>query len=349
MAWTLSRRTFFGLSALLGPALELAFSLGGGTARLFTPRLGIITDELTEDFEKALDFISEHYLAYCEVRELWQKNVVRLSQKELERARQLIERHRLKVSEIASPIFKYHLPGMPSPRPNWGDTFKAADLTDRDSENLLQRVFKLAPFFGTSKVRVFSYWRVEDPEKAYPYVRERLAKAAALAAQHNVTLLLENETDCNVGTGKELGRILREVNSPNLRAMWDPCNALGLGEVPYPDGYRHVRGLFLHMHIKDMKRNPATGKFQYVPVGKGMIDYRGQFEALRADRYGGTMSLETSYLRPDGNKMESTRECLEGLLGVLAEVPPHPPAGRSKRCALSLRSPSADEGPARDG
>jgi sugar phosphate isomerase/epimerase len=74
------------------------------------------------------------------------------------------------------------------------------------------------------------------------------------------------------------------------------------------------------MHIKDMKRDPATGKFQYVPVGKGMIDFRGQFTALRSDGYDGTMSLETAYTRPDGNKMESTRECLEGLLGVLKSV-----------------------------
>jgi L-ribulose-5-phosphate 3-epimerase len=318
MARTLSRRSFVSLSALLGPGL--GFSLLGKAAGLFTPKLGIITDELAEDFEKALDFISSQSLAYCELRELWQKNLVRLSQQELERAKQLIERHRLKVSEIASPIFKYHLPGIPSPRPNWGDTFKAADLTDRDTDDLLQRVFKLAPFFGTSKVRVFSYWRVEDPEKAYPHVRDRLAEAAAQAGRHNITLLLENETDCNIGTGKELGRMLREINSPSLRGMWDPCNALGLGEVPFPDGYRAVRGLFRHMHIKDMKKDPATGKFQYVPVGKGMIDYRGQFRALSDDGYDGTMSLETSYLRPDGNRIESTRECLEGLLSVLKSV-----------------------------
>ena len=320
MAWTLSRRSFVSLSALLGSGLGLSFPFDARAAGPFIPKLGVITDELTEDFEKALDFISGHSLAYCEVRELWQKNLVKLSQEELERAKQLIERHRLKVSEIASPIFKYHMPGMPSPRPNWGDTFKAADLTDNDTENLLERVFKLAPFFGTSKVRVFSYWRVEEPEKAYPYIRERLAKAAALAAQHNITLLLENETDCNVGTGKELGRMVREVNSPNLRAMWDPCNAVRLGEVPYPDGYRHVRGLFPHMHIKDMMKDPATGKYQYVPVGKGTIDFRGQFKALREDGYDGTMSLETSYLRPDGDKIESTGECLEGLLGVLKSV-----------------------------
>ena len=286
----------------------------------FTSKLGIITDELTDDFEKALDFISSQSLAYCEVRQLWKRNVLKLSQEELERAKHLIEKHRLKVSEIASPIFKYHLPGMPSPRPNWSDTFKAADLTDADTEDLLQRVFKLAPFFGTSKVRVFSYWRVEEPEKAYPFVRERLAKAAALAARNKITLLLENEHDCNVGTGKELGRILRDINSPYLRGMWDPCNAVRLGEVPYPDGYRQVRGLFPHMHIKDIRKDPATGELQYVPVGEGMIDFRGQFKALRDDGYDGTMSLETAYSRPDGNKMESTRECLEGLLKVLKSV-----------------------------
>jgi sugar phosphate isomerase/epimerase len=316
MAQTLTRRSFVSLAALLGSGLKLSFAGGEPAPNSVTPRLGVITDELAEDFEKALDFISEHSLDYCEVRELWSKNVVRLSQEELERAKQLIEEHHLKVSEIASPLFKYHLPEMPSSRPNWGDTFKAADLTDKDTESLLERVFRLAPFFGTSKVRVFSYWRVEDPEKAYPLVRERLAKAATMAAQHNVTLLLENETDCNVGTGKELGRMVRDINSPNLLAMWDPCNALGLGEVPYPDGYREVHGLFRHMHVKDMRKNPATGKFQYVPVGKGAIDYRGQFKALRNDGYNGTMSIETSYIRPDKDKLEATRECLDGLLSV---------------------------------
>ena len=79
MPWTLSRRSFVGLSALLGSGLELNFPFMARAAGLFTPKLGIITDELTEDFEKALDFISSHSLGYCEVRELWQKNVLKLS------------------------------------------------------------------------------------------------------------------------------------------------------------------------------------------------------------------------------------------------------------------------------
>ena len=203
MAWTLARRSFLSLSALLGSGFELMIPPVGQAKELFTSRLGIITDELTEDFEKALDFISSQSLAYCEVRDLWQKNVVKLSQEELDRAKQLIERHRLKVSEIASPIFKYHLPGMPSPHPNLGDTFMAADLTDKDTENLLHRVFKLARFFGTSKVRVFSYWRVEEPEKAYP-LRPRTPgqSSRACSSEQRSLCSLKMSTIATWGQGK---------------------------------------------------------------------------------------------------------------------------------------------------
>ena len=110
-------------------------------------------------------------------------------------------------------------------------------------------------------MRIFSYWRVEDPDKAYPYVRDRLAKAAQLAAKNDIILVLENEHSCNVGTGKELGRLLKDVNSPNLRGVWDPGNATMLGEIPFPDGYKRCAGMFPHMHIKDSRqeaRRPAS-------------------------------------------------------------------------------------------
>ena len=72
------------------------------------------------------------------------------------------------------------------------------------------------------------------------------------------------------------------------------------------------------MHLKDVRKNAATGKKEWAPVGGGVIDWKGQFEALRNDRYDGTMSLETHYLRADRNKVESTRESLQGLLKILA-------------------------------
>jgi sugar phosphate isomerase/epimerase len=252
------------------------------------------------------------------LRELWRENIMHASQDTLDRAKKLIEQHHLKVSDLGSPIFKYNLPEMPA-IPEKVDTFNAR-VTDKNTEELLEKSFKLARFFGTSKIRVFSYLRVKEPEKAYPYVRDRLAKAAELAGKNKIVLVLENEHSCNVGTGKELGRILRDINSPHLRGNWDPGNAVMLDEVPYPDGYNAVRGLFAHMHVKDVRKDPQTGKKSWAPVGGGFIDFHGQFKALREDKYDGTMSLETHYRRPDGNKMESTRESLEGLLKIAKVV-----------------------------
>ena len=316
MGILLTRRIFLGSALLAWPGLASLRAAESSGAMGW--RLGIITDEITENFEQALDFITHYSLDYCELRDLWQKNIMNLSQAQLDRAKRLVQDHHLKVTDIGSPIFKYNLPEMPVYKEQ-RDTFRA-NFTDQDSERLLHESFKLAEFFGTRKVRIFSYWRVKEPEKAYPFVRDRLAKAAQLAGENGILLILENEHDCNVGTGEELGRILRDINSPHLRGNWDPGNAAMLREVPFPNGYDHVRGLFAHMHIKDVKRDPTTGKLEWAPVGGGLIDWKGQFEALRRDHYEGDMCLETHYRRPDGNKVESTRESLMGLFKVIKEA-----------------------------
>jgi L-ribulose-5-phosphate 3-epimerase len=315
----ITRRSFLTASLLAGTGVGWTLPQAGHGPSPYTFKLGIITDEVTQDLQQALDFISSYSLGYCELREIWNKNLMNLSTEGLERVRELIQEHHLHVSDIASPVFKYNLPEMPARPAEKRDTF-LANFTDQDTEELLHKSCKLARFFGTDKVRIFSYWRVEEPAKAYPYVRRRLAKAAALAARERITLVLENEHECNIGTGKELGWVLRDVNAPSLRGLWDPGNATVLNEVPYPDGYNEVRGLFSHMHIKDSRRDPKTGKVEWAPVGGGSIDFRGQFKALRDDAYAGTMSLETHYRRPDGNSAESTRESLEGLLKVLKSV-----------------------------
>ena len=238
-----------------------------------------------------------------------------LSQEELDRAKKLLAKHDLQVSDIASPIFKWNLPQMPAKADEKRDSYKAS-FVEEDANHLLDESFKLARFFGTRQVRIFSYWRVEHPEKTYPMVRDRLALAAKVAAKNDMVLVLENEHSCNIGTGKEMGPLLKEINSPGLRGNWDPGNAAMLDEVPYPDGYQAVKGFFSHVHIKDVRRN-AAGKKEWAPVGGGYIDWKGQMQALRKDGYEGTMSLETHYLRPDRDKVESTRESLEGLLKII--------------------------------
>jgi len=308
------RRDLLKASLAAVPAIGLAADATNDRAAGF--KLGIITDEITIDLDEALKFISNYGLHYCELREFCGKNVMNSPQEDLDHAKKLLAQYNIRVSDIGSPIFKWDLPGAPGKNENERATSKGT-YSEADSDKMLEQFFKIAHHFDSNKVRMFSYWRVEDPEKVFARVSERLAKAAKLAAKNDIILVLENEYSCNVGSGKELGKLIKHVNSPNLRGLWDPGNAAFLGETPFPDGYEACKGTFAHMHIKDAATNPNTRKHVWMAVGGGTIDFKGQFAALRKDGYSGTMSLETHYRRPDGNKLESTRESLEGLLKVL--------------------------------
>jgi L-ribulose-5-phosphate 3-epimerase len=333
MKETWTRRDF---SSLLLGGLTAGFLLPSLQASESTIpfKLGIITDEVSQDLEQAVDFVSQNGLHYAELRQIYGYNIMNAPAEELDRARQLLERHHILVSDIASPIFKYNLPEMPArpeeptnappgeiPRVPAGEMDRAsygAFFTDKDSEALLRHSFDLARFFKTSKVRICGFLRVDEPEKAYPFVRDRIAKAVSLAAKNGIVLVLENEHEWNIATGRELGRILRDINSPYLRGNWDVCNGRQLGEVPYPDGYREVRGLFSHMHLRDIKKDPKTGELIAAPIGEGSVDFLGLFKALRQDKYDGTMAIETGDW-PDGGPVERTRKTLAGLLKIIKE------------------------------
>ena len=310
-----SRRSFMQSCLVALPAADMIHSLASSEARGF--KLGIIADEIADDLAQALEFIAAHSLHYCELREIWQSNMLSLTPSQLDRARELVQRYQLRVSAIASPIFKYALPGTVA-KPDNPLLFHSA-FTDKDSPRLLRRAFEVAQLFGTSRVRVFSFWRVSKPEDVYQRVRDRLGLAAELAKRNGITLMLENEYDTNIATAGELGRILHDINSPCLRANWDPGNDAMMNEVPYPDGHQKLKGLIAHLHIKDVKRNTRSGQLSWAAVGSGLIDWRGQLLALRQEGYQGTMSLETHY-RPSGDALATAQESLAGLMRIIHEL-----------------------------
>ena len=100
---------------------------------------------------------------------------------------------------------------------------------------------------------------------------------------------------------------------------WDPGNAAALGSTPYPDGYRllpHDR--IGHCHVKDVVRQPGK-KYEWAPVGAGVVDWVGQFRALAKDGYHSAVSLETHW-RGAGTPEASTRISMQGLKSTLAKA-----------------------------
>src|SRR5215470_6367225 len=192
--------------------------------------LSILTDEITQDFGRASEIASKEFgLGYVELRELWGKNLMKLDSKEIGEARAILEKFKLRVSSIASPIFKVDWPEAPrskfSPK---RDQF-GADFTFKQQDELLDRACELASVFNTEHVRIFDFWRLEDQARYRSAIDERLIAAATSASRRKVTLLLENEHSCNTANGTEAARTLQAVKATNFKLNWDPGNAAASG------------------------------------------------------------------------------------------------------------------------
>jgi len=284
-------------------------------------RVAVINDEITQDFGRACEITSKEFgMEWIELRGMWNKNLLKLDAKEIEEARRILEKYQLKVTDIASPLFKVDWPGAPqskfSPK---RDQFNA-NFTFKQQDEVLERSIELAKTFRTDRVRFFDFWRLEDPAPYRSAMNEKLREATEKAAKKNVILLLENEPGCNTATAAESAKVLAAIPSPNLMLNWDPGNAAERDEKPFPDGYNLLpKDRIGHCHCKDAAKKPDGNGYQWAAMGQGIIDWAGQFKALKRDGYHFAVSLETHW-RGGGTPEESTRQSWAGMKKELQEA-----------------------------
>lgn len=277
--------------------------------------IAAITDEFSPDLDVALTEMQNLGLERAELRVVNGRNILELTDRELEDVtRQLAGRGMTAVS-IASPLLKYELAGGPPLDTRFQQDVFGARYTHADHSALLARAFEVAKRLDARIIRVFSFWRTVDPAACVSRVASALLELAEEARQHDVLIGLENEHACNVATGEELGQMLRQVPHPHLVAIWDPANALVVGETPYPDGYSHIPfDRIAHVHAKDcvvVDHTPTWG-----PLGEMAIDWKGQIDRLARDGYRGAISLETHWTGPSGDKLMASGICARTLLDL---------------------------------
>src|SRR4051812_23960741 len=201
-------------------------------------RVAVINDEITQDFGRSCEIASKEFgMQWIELRGMWNKTLARLDAKEIAEARSILERNKLRVTDIASPLFKVDWKDAPkskfSPK---RDQFNA-DFTFDQQDELLERCIELAKAFNTDRIRCFDFWRLDDPTPYRAAMNQKLLDAANKVGKKGIILVIENEMACNTGTGAEAAKVLAAVQSPHFMLNWDPGNAATLDEVPYPAGY----------------------------------------------------------------------------------------------------------------
>ena len=174
-------------------------------------QLAAITDEISQEFEYALDVMLEYGATGAELRGLWGTNIADITDAQADRAKLELKSRGMTVCSLASPFFKCDLEvGTENSGEAAGRMHLATPRGMEKQTEMLHRCLRLAHFFETDLIRVFSFWRkaAYTPEIEARSV-ELLAEAAEIAGNEGVILGLENEHACYIGTGVEAGMLRR--------------------------------------------------------------------------------------------------------------------------------------------
>jgi len=314
----MKRRDFQRLTA----ALLCGFRAFGHVIEMFDYpwRLGIITDQVDMDLGNVLgEFYSKYRLGLAEIRYLKlggsnQYVYANATPAQLRQVRRQLDDAGVKVSVLDTAIYKIALPGT-KPVGELPAYVSGGDARCERQMEDLKRAADAAHAVGTDRIRIFTFRRVADPNGIFDRVVENLQMAIGVARQQEVTLLVENEYDCNTATGQEIARLFRAIPDRRLMHNWDPCNCYEMDEEPFPNVWNQLDySRISHIHLKD-----AMGK-EWKPIGAGAINFTGQFQALKSLNYSGTLSLETRYRDTQQDAYTSSVESMNGLIRILKRV-----------------------------
>jgi sugar phosphate isomerase/epimerase len=182
-------------------------------------------------------------------------------------------------------------------------------------------IAELAKDLGTNMVRVFTgYERPGIPyDKQYAEVVSGLKMAGKLAADHGITLVVQNHHDIALHHDA-MYWLLKEVNLSNVVAGWDAWSPSleGFNAEQLRESILKMKPFIANTIAADYVSHP---RFSYVnnltnyqaeqavmravPMGQGIIDYKTWFAALKEIGYQGWVVYEMCEVLDGGGSIEN--------------------------------------------
>lgn len=268
-------------------------------------RLSGFADEIASELDEQLKVLEEEDIHYLELRGVWGKNVLDLSDAEVDRIKSALQAGGFGVSAIGSPIGKV---GIEEPFDPHLEAFR--------------RILDIAVKLESSYIRLFSFYipQGRKPEEFRIAVLDRLQAFLEAAEGSGVVLLHENEKGIYGDTAERCRDLLTSINSFRFRAIFDPANFVQGKLRPFTDCYPLLKEYIEYCHIKDAML--ADGRV--VPAGEGDGQVRELLAELKKEGFEGFLSLEP-HLAIAGasggfSGPELFRKASNALKGILDEL-----------------------------
>ena len=164
--------------------------------------IAAITDEFSPDIEVAVRSMAEVGMTGAELRMVFGKNILDLTDEELDRAIGIVRGAGLEIISISSPILKCVLPDAPEVDARFQKDMFASKHTYADQQRLAERAFEICRRTGARILRVFSYWRTVRPEECFERIVCALRGIADQAAASGLHALPDSAPNLPIRTAR---------------------------------------------------------------------------------------------------------------------------------------------------
>ena len=277
-------------------------------------KLGVITDEVSQNIFEAAEFCREYGLECMEVRSVNGHSPFDYTDEDVEEIINTARQYGLEIFAVSSPVFK-------------------CEYNDKNAikEHIagFEKCAKLANKVGAKYIRAFDFWDRGMPIEVRAAMYDDII---ALCEKYDVYCALESDPAVHSSTPHKLAQLLKAINNPRIKALFDPGNEIWVTRQTSEDAYDTLSPCgIVNMHVKDGVPN-GERQTDAVKVGTGLADFVGIFKKLIMGGYSGAVMLETHYRketqldeeqlkRPGGNAFsDGAYEASEESIIALKEI-----------------------------
>jgi sugar phosphate isomerase/epimerase len=146
-------------------------------------RLAVISDEISQDFQTVVNVASEYKLNGIEIRSVWDKPPQGLTNDDMSKMKDMLDKAGLVIAGIASPFYKCNI-----------------DNKQERNEHIeiLKKCIKMAKFFDANIIRGFTFWNTGKTDAVWEQILDYYREPVKIAESEGVFIGIENESSTSV-------------------------------------------------------------------------------------------------------------------------------------------------------
>lgn len=230
-------------------------------------------DEISPDLDVQLATLKRLDLEGLDLRTAFGKNVLMLTDDEVDEVGAKVSSYGLRVQSVSSPVNKV----------------KYSEAGRGEELKKLERAADIAIRLGIQRIRIFS--PETDPNggsEAWPEVKAWMADQVALAKSKGVVLLHENDGHFFGAWPANSRLLLEEFSGPHFRAIFDFGNSVLIGCRTMRDWFPWLLPYVDTLHIKDA----VADGHRFAASGEGDGEMVEAFRFLFSEGWAGPLTLE---------------------------------------------------------